>query len=625
MHTHDDVTRSEPRSLSACRRLAVALIVVALAATVAHDPVHRPSTPMNAGGIDMDIVPIDSRVIAYRRNSSDKQIHSLPDQTTVLERIVTEFQLELVHVFTDEGISGSTIDERDGLLSLLATAKNLNAKYLLTQNTDRLSRGGNSDFWPIIKDLKRAGIMVYSCMDRLLVTEANAPFFASEASQARGFNVKLSFNITRSTIESVRTRKNDPGRVPPYGYDRMRLDASGKPVARVRYYPNGTKVEMDPVTGDIRNTFARNEEFRKPKSQSVILVSGDPACVATLRRMATMIKTMGFTEIADRLNVEGIPPPRDKLWASSSVKSILENVVYTGMVVHGATTKAKYHRIHKDRPQQYDFLNEGKLNKADVPEEDQYRDPDRHEALIPMDEYLEIQAAIAARRRRPTGTPRSEHRIYILSGIAKCLRCGGLLHGHTQRGKNGEVYIRYTCSTARKNGPSLCPRYSLNGPELEESVLAAVREYFTLDCTKAALRKGLEALLGEREQSRTRIEAKRKEIAALEARKKKVFAMLVSDEDKAFFREQVDQLKVDERRLRRELSELEREEGAHENQEAFIERAMKHFEDHVLALKGGCENAIRESLIALGTEVFYDPDLQEGGLTIRPFGHSAAI
>jgi len=620
MSKHNGTTRLLP----ACRWLAVALAVAALAATIANNPSLHPShTHTDAGGINMDSIPVGSRVAAYYRNSTDGQIHSLVDQATVVERTVAEYQLELVHIFTDKGVSGSTVNERDGLLSLLAKAKSLNIKYLLVQNTDRLSRAGNSGFWPIINDLKNSGIMAYSCMDRLLVTEANAAYFSSEASQARGFNVKLSFNITRSTIESVQTRKNDPGRV-IYAYDRMRYDADGNPVARIRYLPNKTKVEMDPVTGAVRNTFARNEDFRKPKSQRVALVPGSPEQVATLKRIFRLAKTMGPTEIVDQLNLEGTPGPRGDKWDSNSVRDILANITYTGTLVHGASTKAKYHRIHKDRPQQYDFLNEGKLNKTRVPEEDQYREADRHEALIPMDEWLEVQKAMEARKHRQTGTLRSKRRVYILSGVAKCARCGGLIHGHTQKGKNGEIYLRYTCSTARKHGPSQCGRYSINGPELEANVIAEVREFFTLECSKAALREGLERLLGEREQGRTRIEAKRKELAALDAKKDALFDKLTPEQLETF-RKQIDQLKADEQRLRRDLAELEREEGAQEDKETFIERALKYFEDHVLALEGGCENALRESLIALGTEVVYDPDKEEGGLTIHPFGHSAAI
>ena len=106
----------------------------------------------------MDSIPLGSNVAAYYRNSSDMQINSLPDQAKMLDHTVKDFQMELVHTFTDEGISGSTIDERGGMQALLAKAeelKKMNVKYLLIPDVSRMSRGGNQDFWTIIRILKR--------------------------------------------------------------------------------------------------------------------------------------------------------------------------------------------------------------------------------------------------------------------------------------------------------------------------------------------------------------------------------------------------------------------------------------------------------------------------------------
>jgi hypothetical protein len=60
------------------------------------------------------------------------------------------------------------------------------------------------------------------------------------------------------------------------------------------------------------------------------------------------------------------------------------------------------------------------------------------------------------------------------------------------------------------------------------------------------------------------------------------------------------------------------------DKEAFIARALEHYSKHVLALRGGCENALRESLLALNTSVTYHPDKQEGGIEVHSFVQSAA-
>ena len=581
-----------------------------------------------------DPIPRGSPVITYVRNSDDTQLHSRDDQETVIGYTVEEFGLDVVYPFSDAGVSGSTIDERSGLKTLLATAREKKAKYLLVQDPSRLSRGGQTDFWTIIKALKQAGIIVYSCKHRMFVTEANGAIFAIEAAQAHGHNVALSYNVTRSQMESCRTRKNDPGRVPPYGYDRMRYDAQGKPVLRIRYNPNGTKAEIDPDTGAIRGTYSKNEDLRKPKSQVVKLVPGDPAKVATLRRIFKLAKTTGFTGIADLLNREGIPGPNGKKWPSSSIRSILLNPVYTGEVIQGATRRAKYHSMGKDLPQEYDFLRQGNLNQGDVPKDEWYREAGRHEALITPDEWDEVQDALQKRSRQHTKTLRSPNRFFLLSGLVRCVRCGGVLQGTNPKNQQGKAYPYYVCSTRQKHGASQCKGESegegrkkshrVPAQALEERVIAEVRAYFSTDCCKDFLREGLERELAGQERGRARVSAKKKELAELEAKKQAWFDTLTPDQVTAF-QKLIDQLITDEGRVRRELAEAEREEGRLEDKAATIERAVKFYEENVLSLTGGCQNALREGLIALGTEVTWDPDKQEGGLKIYPFGRSAAI
>lgn len=53
--------------------------------------------------------------------------------------------------------------------------------------------------------------------------------------------------------------------MPPHGYDRMRHDDSGRAVERVRYFPNGTKVTMDPETGEVRMRLGRSDNLPKVK------------------------------------------------------------------------------------------------------------------------------------------------------------------------------------------------------------------------------------------------------------------------------------------------------------------------------------------------------------------------
>lgn len=571
----------------------------------------------------MDAIPRNARVATYRRNSSDQQVNSIEDQAKSIDLVVREYGLDVVREYVDQGVSGSTIHGRDSLLALLDEARSLKIQFLLSYDISRLSRGGQGDFWEIVKKLKHAGVIIYSCQHRMFVTEENGAIFGIEASFARSHNVKHSRDITRTLIESVRTRKSDPGRMPPYGFDRMRYDESGQAVERVRYLPDGAKVTMDPETGEVRMRLNRSEALPKVKSHRVELVPGSPEAVETLKRIFSMARTMGFVSIADVLNREGIPGPRGGLWSGSSIRDIVKNVAYKGTLRYGRTYKAKYHRVCQDQPLEFGFLREGQLNQGDVPEAEWYVESEWNEALIPPAEFDEVQEALAVRSSRATRTLRSGRHTYVLSGIARCARCGSPLQGLTQKNKNGRVYCRYTCATARKHGSGRCASYSLDAHGLETFVLREVHEYLDTDCVLESLRQGLEQLLDERSDGMAHLEMIRRKMKETAAKMSALFKVF-TPENIGAFRVQIDELTAEKKCWEKAMAKAEREAGIRKDKEAVIAQALDYYQEHVLALRGGCENALRESLLALGVSVTYDPDNEEGGIEVHPFGHSAA-
>ena len=571
----------------------------------------------------MDTIPRGSAVVIYRRMSTPMQQNSLQDQQHIIDQIVNEFGLHVMKNYADEGISGAEIASRNSLKALMAEVRTLGAKYVLVYDVSRLSRGGQADFWDIIKRLRQAGAMVYCCQHRLFVTENTGPIFGIEASFARSHNVKHSLDIARTLMETVATRKSDPGRVPPFGYDRMRVDERGVHQERVRYLPNGSKVLMDPITGAIRATLDKSVDCPKIKNHRVILVPGTPEQVAALKRIFRLSKTMGYAAVADVLNREGIPGPRGNGWCGSTVRSILLNTAYTGIVEFGKKYKGKYHRVRRDRPQEFEYLDEGKLNQGKNPKDEWFVEPDRHEALISEKEWTEVQAALRIRSRGSTKTSRSKRRTYLLSGIIRCGNCGSPLHGDTQRNRLRAEYYRYTCAGAKKRGTCHCFRNSIPGAAAEEFVLKEVRHYLVLPCVKESLREGLEKLIGERAERTEHRDDLRKQLAKLEAKKSALFDQLAPESLMAF-KPNIDKLVEEEKRLRRSVAESESEAATHEDREELIKRALTFYEDNVLALQGGCKNAVRESLKALGTKVVYYPKRKEGTIEVHPFGLSAS-
>src|SRR6185436_17205777 len=71
--------------------------------------------------------------------------------------------------------------------------------------------------------------------------------------------------------------------------------------------------------------------------------------------------SFGFKAIADRLNQEGIPSPKGKGWALSSIRVILMNEVYHGRIVFNRRSMGKFHRIGNRREIERDGCGKRRL------------------------------------------------------------------------------------------------------------------------------------------------------------------------------------------------------------------------------------------------------------------------
>lgn len=103
------------------------------------------------------------------------------------------------------------------------------------------------------------------------------------------------------------------------------------------------------------------------------------------------------------------------------------------------------------------------------------------EAIVPAELWARvqiIQGNFVHRRHVQGDSPRHPRRVnshFLLSGIAKCARCGSPLYGHSSKQRNGSVLESYYCTRAyRKRDCShhRIPRYSL-----EKAVLTKLHDY----------------------------------------------------------------------------------------------------------------------------------------------------
>ena len=179
----------------------------------------------------------------------------------------------------------------------------------------------------------------------------------------------------------------------------------------------------------------------------------------------------GYTRIAKQLNAERAPSPRPQQgrpagWAPSSVRVILHNELYRGVLVTFKTKK-------RDAS--------GDVNRTRRPPADWVR-VEREDLRIISDEAWDAAHARLSRTRTTMTTAIGRRAIvrrdydskYLLTGFVRCASCGGSITVVSRAHGQQRAYF-YGCLTNWKRGPTIC-RNDLILPigRVDDAVLKAI-------------------------------------------------------------------------------------------------------------------------------------------------------
>ncbi len=109
------------------------------------------------------------RAVGYRRVSSRESANtgeSLTTQDKAIKDFCKSKGLELIKIYTDEGISGGTVKERPALRQFLKDTQNGNFNYLVITRLSRLGRNAR-ELFNNVEVLKRAGIELRSIKENI--------------------------------------------------------------------------------------------------------------------------------------------------------------------------------------------------------------------------------------------------------------------------------------------------------------------------------------------------------------------------------------------------------------------------------------------------------------------------
>jgi site-specific DNA recombinase len=387
-----------------------------------------------------------ARCAIYARFSSEKQnALSIDQQIRKCRQHADRENLRVLDecIFSDLAISGAT-SERPGLQRLLAAAQTKPRPFdvILVDDTSRLSRDlGDTD--RIVKRLKFAGLRVCFVAQGFDSDSESAGILTAIFG---GINEQFRVDLGKKTFRGVEQRAVDGlhtgGRV--FGYRHVPIESTTKQDSYGRPAIEGVRLQVDPNQAPtIRRIFERYAGGHSMK------------------------------KIAVELNRDGIPSPqpregRPQSWAQSSVRHILLNERYRGVVLWGKTKKIRSpetgKRLYRRKP-------ESDWRRREIPEQRIVSEElwkRTHDRLKLVQDLYGVRGGL--RRGRAAASP------YLFTGLLECSECGGsitIVSGHCKKRADS----RYGCSRHAQRGNSVCKNNLLiRRQDLERQLLAGLEE-----------------------------------------------------------------------------------------------------------------------------------------------------
>lgn len=357
------------------------------------------------------------RAATYSRFSTELQnAKSIEDQNAVTARYCLQNGYEVVRQYSDAAQSGASIFGRDGLLEMLADAKNGLFDVIVVEELDRISRD-MEDMAGIYKRMKYLGIELISIHEGAASTVTVG--LRSIVSQL--FREDNARKVRRGMEGLVKNGLSAGGQA--YGF---KADPANK----------GKLIAVPEEIEIVQRIFTEFVEGKSPR------------------------------HIATDLQAEGITPPRGSAWAPSAIygwaergTGILRNQLYVGKIVWNKN------RMIKDP-------DTGKrVSRANPPDEWRYHDAPEYR-VIDQELFDRVQEIIKPKDRSPQEIRSMKRPQRLLSGLLRCGYCGG---GMSAKGTDKSGRTRIECSRHRDSRSCSNPQtYYLD--RIEECVLDGLRK-----------------------------------------------------------------------------------------------------------------------------------------------------
>ena len=409
------------------------------------------------------------RVAAYCRVSTDKedQANSFESQKLYFENEIRKNpEWELVKIYADEGISGTSTKKRVQFNNMIRDAKNGKIDRIITKEVSRFARN-TVDTLQYTRDLKSRGIGVFFCNDNINTLDGDG-------------ELRLTIMASIAQEESRKTSE------------------------RVKW---GQKRQMEKGVVFGRNILGYHLE------NGVLTVNEEEAKLVR-HIFNKYLDGKGLHIIARELNAEGHKTKNgNSEWTNKSIRTILQNEKYVGDLLQKKTITP-------------DFLTHKKqYNRG---EEEMVYIKDHHEPIIDRKTFDFVQAEFKRKSETYKDSKSKHSNRYAFSGKINCGCCGRRYVAHFRKRKDGSKRKVWNCYNSVKNGIEHevngemigCNNKQIGNDVLECAVLQALNE-ISLDKETiiSQITKVVNEIIRNREREQFDFKKAEHEIEKLKAKK----------------------------------------------------------------------------------------------------------
>jgi len=363
------------------------------------------------------------RVCAYCRVSTehDDQLNSLENQKRYFEQYISgNLDWQFCGLYVDEGLSGTSVERREGFKRMVVDAENKKFDLLLTKEISRFARNTlDSIFYT--RKLKGLGVGVVFMNDNINTLDADA---------------ELRLTIMSSIAQ----------------------EESRKTSQRVRW---GQKQSMK--RGVVFGACPLGYNLKNGK----LTINEDDAKIVRLI-FDLYVSGMGTTVLRKELENRGIlSPSGSSRWKHTVVLDILKNEKYIGVLKQKKTLTT-------------DFLShKRKVNRG---EEEYIIVENSHPSLVEKEVFDSAQKELARRRATSLEKGRYSNR-YVWSGKIKCARCNSSFKRRINNSKSKNPQVVWHCGEFERYGRAKinaqgqkrgCDCQSIHESVLKENFLAVL-------------------------------------------------------------------------------------------------------------------------------------------------------